>query len=634
MKVSQKRALIYHKNKEDKMRKYIWLLVISLLTISLIVSSCGNPTAKKEGETQIVTGQVSPTQTTTAATTTTVPTTTATVSATPVSGWLADVGFGKTPTTAIGTPVYGGTITVTGTSDWTVFDVYRYQGNSQYFGSGVFEKLSIGDWTVDRNVFNFPDDSGVIPEAFSVPCLLESWEFPDNLTIIMHVRPGIKWQNKPPVNGRAFTADDVVWNLTRYKDDPFVETTYFKMIDSITKIDGMTVQVKLKSPPQPFSQFGLIDSDTHHYVPPECVVASSNQIEDWRKVIGTGPWIVSDFVSNSSVSYVKNPDYWREDPRHPGYKLPYADKQQVLIIPDLGTRLAALRVGRIDKMGAQYKDAKSIMDANKNVLVRAYPNNSMPVIRMRNDIAPFTDVRVRNACQMAMNLEEIKNNFYLGQALMYSPVVTFVQADLYTPYEKLPDSVKKNLTYNVQGAKKLLADAGFPNGFKTDLTYDVLNTPGLAEVVQAYLAAIGVTVELKGYDNATFNAIRLAKKHQGMIQHWNWNTPSPILLLNVMTDPTHIFNLSVCGDPEYKALMAKVNVEWDPVKRTAMIHQADYMTLEKSFYITLPQNFIFLMWHPWLRGFTGETNIGKFQYLETNAYLWLDQGMKKQMTGK
>ncbi|HEY91876.1 MAG TPA: ABC transporter substrate-binding protein [Dehalococcoidia bacterium] len=610
-------------------KKVAWLLVSSMVALSLIVTSCSTATPVEEGTTQEIKGEVVQKETPKTETEETVEEEKKeTEEKVPTHGWLED---SETPTTAIGDPVYGGVINIATATDWQVFDTIRYAGQSHVYGGPVYEKLAIGDWSVDRTVFNFPDDSGKTPEAFSTPLLLASWEFPDPLTIIMNVRPGVMWQDKPPVNGRAFDADDVVWNLERSNESPYIEKTYFDMIESITKIDNMTVEVKLKPPAQPFSQFGLLETDSNHFVPREAVEPESNQTEDWKKVIGTGPFLVDDFVPGSSVRYVRNPNYYRDDERHPGNQLPYVDELQVAIIPELSTRVAAFRTGKTDMIGGlQWKEVQSIQQSNPETLFRSYPANSAIIYRMRNDIPPFTDARVRNAMQMAVDLEAIRDSFYQGQAYSYSPFVTAVHGDIYTPYEDLPESVKNITTYDPEGARALLAEAGYPDGFKTNITYVPTQNPGLAEILQAYLADIGVEAEMKTYDWPTFNSIRLNKQHQGIIQHWNWNSPSPILLLNVFADPTHIFNLSVANDPEFKDLMAEISVEFDYAKRSELVQKADYMTIEKSFYITMPQGLLTNAWHPWLRGYTGECTIGNFQYFQVFARLWVDEQMKSE----
>jgi len=610
-------------------KKVVWLLISSMVALSLIVASCSTATPAEEGKTQEVKGEVVQKETPKTETEETVTEEKKeTEEKVPTSGWLAD---SETPTTAIGDPVYGGIINTSMGTDWQVFDTIRYAGYSHVYCSAVYEKLVIGDWNVDRAVFNFPDNAGKTPEPFSVPLLLASFEFPDPLTIIMNVRPGIRWQDKPPVNGREFDADDVVWNLERSIESPFIEKAYLNLVESVTKIDDMTVEVKLKPPAQPFAQFGLLETDNNFFVPRECVEAESNEIEDWKKVIGTGPFMVDDFVPGSSVLYVRNPNYYRDDERHPGNRLPYVDGLQVVIIPDLATTVSAFRTGKLDRIAAlQWKEVESIQQSNPETLYRLYPADASVVYRMRNDIPPFTDVRVRNAMQMAVDLEAIKDSLYQGQAYTYSPFITFVHADLYTPYEDLPESVKKITTYNPEGAKALLAEAGYPDGFKTDITYVPTHNPGLAEILQAFLADIGVEAEMKTYDWSTFNSIRLGKKHQGIIQHWNWNSPSPILLINVFADPTHIFNLSVANDPEFKELVAEISSEFDYDKRSALIKKADYMTIEKSFYITMPQALLSNVWQPWLRGYSGECVIGNFQYWQLYARLWVDEQMKAE----
>jgi peptide/nickel transport system substrate-binding protein len=93
------------------------------------------------------------------------------------------------------------------------------------------------------------------------------------------------------------------------------------------------------------SDFGIF-----HY-PPE-TVAKYGDMKDWQNAVGTGPFMLTDYVSGSSITFARNPDYWMKDPLHPQNQLPYVDGVKLLIIPDTSTALSALRTGKLDVMEA------------------------------------------------------------------------------------------------------------------------------------------------------------------------------------------------------------------------------------------------------------------------------------------
>ena len=84
--------------------------------------------------------------------------------------------------------------------------------------------------------------------------------------------------------------------------------------------------------------------------PPE-VIEEHGDAKDWRTIVGTGPFMLTDYVLDSSITFKKNPDYWRNDPKYPENRIPYIDEMRMLIFPELATRMAALRTGKVDWVG-------------------------------------------------------------------------------------------------------------------------------------------------------------------------------------------------------------------------------------------------------------------------------------------
>ena len=151
----------------------------------------------------------------------------------------------------------------------------------------------------------------------------------------------------------------------------------------------------------------------------ECpdAVKQWGNLNDWHHAIGTGPFILTDFVSGSSATLVKNPNYWGYDERYPQNQLPYVDKLKFLIIPDTATALAAMRTGKIDVMDAiQYQQAQPMQKTNPEIVQIPIPAPTGITVDLRNDVRPFNDIRVREALQMAIDLPTIAKTFYGGTA--------------------------------------------------------------------------------------------------------------------------------------------------------------------------------------------------------------------------
>ena len=127
-------------------------------------------------------------------------------------------------------------------------------------------------------------------------------------------------------------------------------------------------------------------------------VEEFGDLEDWRNAQGTGPWIATDYVPDSSLTFVRNDNYWEYDPFWPDNKLPYTDGYTVVQIVDVNMQLAALRTGKLDWLnGIDWEDAQELWKTNPELLSSKGYNTYTPVIDMRTDLEPFSDINFRKA---------------------------------------------------------------------------------------------------------------------------------------------------------------------------------------------------------------------------------------------
>ena len=260
------------------------------------------------------------------------------------------------PTTGkmVTAPEYGGTFSHAIKGDYPVADTWFQHGPGNLVAP-VVEKLGIADWAIPRDQ-NSLTSTGVV---LGIPLrgqLAESWEQPDPLTIIFHIRQGVHWHDKAPMNGRELNASDIEYNLHRVTGlgSGFTEPSprdWIKdlPIESIAATDEWTVVVKLKEPSlQALMNLALAQTGT--ILPPE-VIKQQGDVKDWRNLVGTGPYMLTDRVEGSSITYERNPDYWGHDEKYPENRLPYTDKIRTLIMPETATILAALRSRQLDYTG-------------------------------------------------------------------------------------------------------------------------------------------------------------------------------------------------------------------------------------------------------------------------------------------
>ena len=222
-----------------------------------------------------------------------------------VGSAMADSHMVKDPSTGemITDPKYGGTI-----RPIVNFKVEGIDPSVRYTAGAwiglVNEKLGIGDWAIDRDVFSY--NTLYLPVEVIAGQLAESWETPDPLTFVFKIRQGIKWHDKAPVNGRPLTAHDVTYSWQRLLDfgggEPGKDVVQSDIgllpLDSVTATDDHTVVFKYNKPYLDALRTMLIG--LHGFAVAREVVEQFGDIQDWRNVTGTGPYQLTDVVEGST----------------------------------------------------------------------------------------------------------------------------------------------------------------------------------------------------------------------------------------------------------------------------------------------------------------------------------------------
>ena len=492
-----------------------------------------------------------------------------------------------------------------------------------------------------------------IPSEFEGSCLAQSWEFTDPSTFVVHLRQDVYWQNIPPANGRQLTADDVAFHYNRVyglggygftKPSPFMPQSW-RFMTSATATGPFTVTFKWSLPNEEeiYELMAATASAESCIECPDAVNQWGNNLQDWHHAIGTGPFILTDFVAGSSATLVKNPSYWGTDERYPQNHLPYIDKLSVLIIPDDATALAGLRTGKIDALdGMLIQQANSLHTTNPSILQIKVPASYGQSINPRIDIKPFSDIRVREAMQMAINLPDIAKNYYLGTADPYPDTLTSQYLTGWGfPYNQWPQDLKDQYAYNPTQAEALLTAAGYPNGFSTSLLFDSAGDINLMQIAVSDWAAININVSIKTVDTATFNTITNVNHKQDALAMYSVGgmigfTYEPITQLNRFSSTTAT-NYVMVNDPVYDQFWINAlntATTTDQVKK--IVTQANQYVAEQHFVISLLQPMTFSFVQPWLIGYNGQYgavsgNWGPTKLYTYAARFWIDQSIKKSM---
>ena len=535
-------------------------------------------------------------------------------------------------------PEYGGSLTYGASYEPPNSDAMIGGIGAGSAASGVVEKLGIANWGIDRSVNNLANEFLLVDHFTGA--LAESWDVPDPQTYVFHIRQGVRWHDKAPMNGRELTAEDVVYNFNRWRTSDQNTRLDELPYESITATDRYTVEIKLQDPPLDVLLV-LIDDNIAFMNAPE-VIEQHGDVADWRNLVGTGPFMLTDWVEGSAITWAKNPDYWGHDEKYPDNRLPYVDEVVRLIMPDQATRVSAMRTGKIDYLahnghGQFYTvDAvESLERTNPELRVNAYYFRAGESAGFNVTMPPFDDIRVRHAIQMAIDLDTINTTYYKGW-MRPEPMGSIQPFTGYSiPFAEWPEEVKQYYRYDPAGAEKLLDDAGYPRGadgirFKTADT--VLNPASIGhhEIVQGYLAEIGVEVAIRQSDWPTFQASFQRSDYEGM---GNWSQGTPYRPLIILTGPStgHASNVPGLSDPVYDALIEQLQVAATEEEYQRLGREADFWLVENHIFLWGGLNPWFNVTQPWVQGYDGDFYMGVWNKNAVYARLWIDQALKKEM---
>ena len=430
-----------------------------------------------------------------------------------------------------------------------------------------------------------------------VPGLAERWDIStDGKTYTFHLRRGVKWHSnrifKPT---RDFDADDVVFSFERQwkENHPFFRVTssnhsYFNdmglpaLMKSVEKLDDHTVRVTLNEPEAPFladlaMEFAAIQSK--EYADAMLKAGTPEKID--QEPIGTGPYYLLQYQKDAVIRYRAFADYWDGKAK--------IDDLVFSITPDAAVRWAKLQKGECHVMPYPNPADLDAMRRTPGVEVLEQPGLNIGYLAYNTTKKPFDDVRVRKALNMAINKKAIIDAVYLSTGVAAKNPIP---PSMWSYNDDIADD-----PFDPAAAKKLLSDAGYPNGFTTDLWAMPVQRPynpnarRIAELMQADLAKIGVRAEIKSFEWGEYR--KRAQNGEHMMAQLGWTgdngDPDNFLhsLLGCNSARTDGSNIAKFCYPPFEELVAKAKSVSDQSERTALYRKAQVVFKEQAPWFTI-----------------------------------------------
>jgi peptide/nickel transport system substrate-binding protein len=415
------------------------------------------------------------------------------------------------------------------------------------------------------------------------PALAESWEISDdNLTWTFNLREGVTWHN-----GRAFTAEDVVYSYDRIMDPDFgaANAWRFAAVTGVTAVDDLTVEITVSAPtPNLLTNIGAFKGMA--IVPREIV--EDGTIDTFP--IGTGPFKFVESSPDGGIVLEKNADYWRADEG-----LPYLDGVTFVQIPEQTTKLANLQEGEVDWIDSVPPQNLADLEADERVQLQRVAGGDYHYFALNQNREPFDDVRVRQAIAMAIDRDVIAEAAQFGAAAANQTAIpdgSFWYFD-YAPFTP----------GDIDGAQTLLDEAGV-----SDLTVEFLVTSDFpetvtqAQVIASQLEPLGITVEIADVDFSTWLAREGDGDFDAFMLSWVGNI-DPDDFYYAQHHSEGGFNFQGYANEEVDGYLDAARVETDQDARKALYDQAATIIVDEASYIYLynPENV--QAWSPNVTGY-------------------------------
>jgi len=442
------------------------------------------------------------------------------------------------------------------------------------------------------------------------PGLAESWKTSaDGKEVTFHLRKGVKFGTtdyfKPT---RALNADDVVFTFARMldKSNPYydyADWTYFngngmdKSVTAIDKVDDYTVKFTLTGPDALFvfnlaTDFASIVSKEYA---DKLLAAGTREVLN-QKPVGTGPFVFVDYQTDASIRYKSNPDYWRG-------KTPI-DDLVFAITPDAAVRLQKIKAGECHVATQPAVADIAAAKADSSIVVLEQAGQNVGFLAYNTQQKPFDDARVRKALNMAINKKAIIEAIYLGTGVVAKNPIP---PTLWSYNDAIVDD-----SYDPAAAKKLLGEAGVPEGFEMSVWAMPVARPynpsakRMAEMIQNDFAEVGVTVRIVSYAWGEYLKRTQAVDRDGAVLiGWTADLADPDNFLGVLLGCESVGsnNRAQWCDKNFNDLIVKAKVITDQGERSKLYEQAQVIFKDQAPWATIAHALNFTLISPKVKNY-------------------------------
>lgn len=441
-------------------------------------------------------------------------------------------------------PVDGGTLVVSMPSAPRTMDPAQY--------TTVYESAVM--YSVLDTLFIWNEDyTDILPNLVTDYSVSE-----DGLSYTMTLRDDVYFQDGQYVKGRKMTAEDVKYSLERSKEESPTDRVCRDFFDYVEVVSDTEFIIHMTSPAGPFlNQLAEVGS----------AIVPKEEVEGWgddfgSHIVGSGPFILKEVVTDERVVLEKNPNYWGE--------APHVDGVEFRIVTDSNQAINAVQTGEVDI--AMYLSGEAITRAKDAGMLLQIPGSGITYVRFNLQQGPTADPKVREALTMAVDIDSMVAGIYqYGEGTRaYQPLTAYSWGYKAENNDLVP-------AYDPEGAKALLAEAGYPDGF--DMTLYIASTTSrekMAQMLQYYWGEIGVNLEIVSSTMAEWSASVVDSWQSDAVNSYgvSWNSnPDPYGYLDKFFNTQTIHASSNAGgytNEEIDAKLVEAFSLTDQEERTAI----------------------------------------------------------------
>ena len=384
-----------------------------------------------------------------------------------------------------------------------------------------------------------------------IPGIATSWELLDPLTWKFTIRDDIKFHN-----GTTLTFDDIKFSFDRIDAGTRKDISY---IDSLEKLDDTTFLIHFNTP---FITFPAELTGTGF-----CIVSKASTDDN---VIGCGAYQLVDYMSGDHFTYERFDDYFKGQPK--------TKKLTFRIIPEDASRVIALETGEVDAIEEVAISDRARIAENPDLrLNEAIMNSIIWVALTCREGYPTADVRVRQALAMATNKDEVVAGAYSGKAVAAHSFLC----------SAMDGWIDSDLDYNVEEAKKLLAEAGYPDGLTISLLCSGNQEQMVAQIIQSQWKKIGVTVDIQPMDSATRNDRYKKHDFEASLYSSNSSNDEPLEILEEAATEFGAGNRPEYSNARYDELYSVITSTLEEPTRSDAVKEMQQIVGEEAPFIPL-----------------------------------------------